>query len=667
MVSKASKDKSTLPLYEEDYLLRNIGRLASDPASALTELVANAFDAGASFVDVIIPATKHGTLAVIDDGHGMTSEQFHARWMKMGYNRVKHQGLFAEFPKYAGEKTTKRRAYGRNGIGRHSLLCFADQYVVETWRDGAGTRFEIGTESSEVPFRISKETYLKGNGRGTKLTVVVERHLPEADAIREILSARFLHDPQFSIKVNGESIALADLPGLIERQELRISETDVADAYVIDTTKASASAKYQGIAFWITNRLVGSPSWSVGNNVLLDRRSRFAKRYSVVIKSNDFYSDIEPDWSRFKDSENTRKLFAAVTDYVASVIRKLSSSLASEASEDALMRNRQEFEDLPPLARIEVAHFTEELVSQTPTIHPDTLALAVQAVINLEKSRHGASLLEKLTTLEDEDVSGLNMLLSEWSVRDALNVLDEIDRRLEVIVAIEKLSLDPNVDEVHTLHPLVTQARWVFGPEFDSNEFSSNVTLRTAVRQVLGKETQEEDFLNHLKRPDLMILGDSTFSVVGTDEIDPEEPTLSRLKNILIIELKRGGFPIGRKEMDQAGGYIEDLLHCGHLDGEPYIRAYVVGFKVTDKLERKRTIGDRKHLVEALSFNQLVRTANARLFKLREKIPAKYDQLTGNDLAARILNLPKQEKLLKPEDEPKQLRAPVDETGITTE
>ena len=93
----------------------------------------------------------------------------------------------------------------------------------------------------------------------------------------------------------------------------------------------------------------------------------------------------------------------------------------------------------------------------------------------------------------------------------------------------------------------------------------------------------------------------------------------------------------------------------------------MVGFKVTDKLERKRTIGDRKHLVEAVSFNQLVRTANARLFKLREKIPAKYDQLTGNDLAARILNLPKQEKLLKPEDEPKRLPAPADETAVTTE
>lgn len=669
MAKRTKADKSTLPLYEEDYLIRDIGRLASDSSAALTELVANAFDAGASFVDIIIPTAKLGTLAVIDDGHGMTSQQFHARWMKMGYNREKHQGPFAEYPASAKGSKTKRRAYGRNGIGRHSLLCFADQYTVETWRDSAGTRFDIGTNASDVPFKIEKEETLQEIGRdhGTKLSVVVERHLPNPDEVREILSARFLHDPQFEIKVNGESIALADLPGLIEKQQLQITDTDTAEAYVVDTTKTAISTKYQGVAFWISNRLVGMPSWSVGNTMLLDRRARFAKRYSIVIKSNDFLNDIEPDWSRFKDTENTKKLFAAVSEYISAVMKNLSSSLVSEASEDALIRNRQDFEDLSPLARIEVAHFTEELATHSPNIQPETLALAVQALINLEKSRNGASLLEKLTKLGDDDVAGLDRLLSEWSVRDAIGVLDEIDRRLEVIVAIEKLAGDTTVDEVHTLHPLVTQARWVFGPEFDSPEFSSNVTLKTAIRKVLKKDSEQQDFLNHLKRPDLVILADATFSVVATEAIDSKESSLPRLTNILIVELKRGGFSIGRNEMDQAGGYVEDLLHSGHLDGDPYIRTFVVGHRLNDKLESRRTVGKREHVIEAVTFGQLIRSANMRLFKLKEKVPAKYDQLTGNELATKILNLPKQELLLKPEDEPKQLPAPAIEAAEATE
>jgi len=48
----------------------------------------------------------------------------------------------------------------------------------------------------------------------------------------------------------------------------------------------------------------------------------------------------------------------------------------------------------------------------------------------------------------DPHVSGLDKLLSERSVQDGISVLDEIDSRLEVIAAIEKLSGDSEVDEV---------------------------------------------------------------------------------------------------------------------------------------------------------------------------------------------------------------------------
>jgi hypothetical protein len=115
------------------------------------------------------------------------------------------------------------------------------------------------------------------------------------------------------------------------------------------------------------------------------------------------------------------------------------------------------------------------------------LSAAVKAVINIEKMRAGASLLDKIARLSDEDVQGLDRLLGEWSVRDALTVLDEIDRRLVVIEAIGKLSADSKVDELHSLHPLVTEARWLFGQEFDTPEFAANVSLTTAMQKVFAK------------------------------------------------------------------------------------------------------------------------------------------------------------------------------------
>jgi hypothetical protein len=42
-------------LFEEDYLLRTLGALGTTPSIALAELVANAWDAGASEVSIVDP------------------------------------------------------------------------------------------------------------------------------------------------------------------------------------------------------------------------------------------------------------------------------------------------------------------------------------------------------------------------------------------------------------------------------------------------------------------------------------------------------------------------------------------------------------------------------------------------------------------------------------
>lgn len=50
-----SEQTRHLSLFEEDYLLRELGPVAHVPQVALTELVANAWDAGASKVDLFLP------------------------------------------------------------------------------------------------------------------------------------------------------------------------------------------------------------------------------------------------------------------------------------------------------------------------------------------------------------------------------------------------------------------------------------------------------------------------------------------------------------------------------------------------------------------------------------------------------------------------------------
>src|SRR6185369_2293705 len=104
-------------LFEKGYLLRTLGAIAHEPDIALTELVANCWDAGAAAVHITVPDSIGGDLRVRDDGVGMLTDEFTRRWMKLGYDRQKHQGKSADFPpERAG---WKRMAYGRNGVGRH--------------------------------------------------------------------------------------------------------------------------------------------------------------------------------------------------------------------------------------------------------------------------------------------------------------------------------------------------------------------------------------------------------------------------------------------------------------------------------------------------------------------------------------------------------------------
>ncbi len=86
---------------------------------------------------------------------------------------------------------------------------------------------------------------------------------------------------------------------------------------------------------------------------------------------------------------------------------------------------------------------------------------------------------------------------------------------------------------------------------------------------------------------------------------------------------------------------------CGLLDGPPFIDVFIVGYIVGDKVERFQKLGDKPEIgrVQATTYGQLVRTGEARLFKLRERLQARYQEVKGTDLLSRVLKEPKQASL----------------------
>ena len=406
----------------------------------------------------------------------------------------------------------------------------------------------VGTESGLSPFVLRSETLGVQSGSGTRLSVGVSRKLPNADEILTVLAARFIHDPEFAIRVNGVQQPFTEIEGRVSEEMLGLGAGRSATVIVIDSTRLNHSSVHQGIAFWVQRRLVGSPSWAVGQIANFDGRTRFARRYKVIVDTQGYESDVEQGWTAFRTTDAVRDLYRATAEHVSKVAQELAAEVVEAAAEDALTENRSELATLGQGARLEVAEFTKVVAQAQPTMSPDFLATAVKAVIHLEKTKSGAALLQKLSGLPPDDADGFDRLLTEWTVKDALRVLDEIDNRISVIETIRRLADDPHTDELHTLHPLILRSRWLFGPEFESQEYCSNMTLQTVAR-ALFKNTGAQ-FINERHRPDIVVLpAKTTWQMTGIESFDPSDPTLTHIQHVLVIELKKGGFELTRNAL----------------------------------------------------------------------------------------------------------------------
>ena len=618
-------------LFEENYLKRTYKTLTTNPEIALTELVANAWDAGATQVDITIPEELGNLLIVKDNGIGLTYEEFQERWRKLSYNRLRHQGKKVAFPSGIDGN---RIAFGRNGIGRHGLLCFNDEYTVVTVKNGKRHTFDVDSIKQDPIHIKSQQTEdVEPKEHGVLLRTVVQEHLPNPDEILEVLSSRFVTDPKFSVFVNNKKVEPYDLAGLRSSSgDIIVNDSIKIQILFIDTVASHRKSIYQGIAFWQAQRLVGEPSWVLGKEAIMDGRTTNAKKFIFIVKSDDLEDYIKEDWTGFRDCEEMNLVYTKVKDYVLEALSQYNQENISDIKNAIQEGLKQHYGQLTALGQYEVEETIEHIAQNRPTVSKETLEVAAEAVANVAQARSGETLLRKLATLAVNEVEALNELLSKWSVKDAFVVLEEIDRRLSIIEAIRKLSEDKKTDELATLHPLVTESRWIFGPEFESQEYTSNQQLQT-----IGKKIYHSDqgrFLNPKKRPDLFVVGESTYSITGLDNLD--EDGISALRTILIIELKRGGSIIGRTERDQAFHYVEDILNSGLIAPTTEVRAYVVGDSI-DKSVSPKSKPTEHSSVRPIVYSQLVDTAGKRLFKLKESLRHRYEGVPGIELAKKVM------------------------------
>jgi hypothetical protein len=196
-------------------VLNHLGfNLYSNVPAVLSEVVANAYDADATKVKIIIEDNK---IVIEDNGNGMSLDDINKKFLLVGYQKRENgEGL---------SPTYKRAVMGRKGIGKLSLFSIANKIKIFTVKPNKKTaernaleldRFAIEKEiqasdvyhPKEIDFGSLKIT------KGTRIEITdFKKEFGHSDYLRRRLARRFSvlgKKHTFDIVINGDPITVAD-------------------------------------------------------------------------------------------------------------------------------------------------------------------------------------------------------------------------------------------------------------------------------------------------------------------------------------------------------------------------------------------------------------------------------------------------------------------------
>lgn len=186
----------TLPFTIDAELLRELGeRLVGKPHIALAELVKNSYDADAT--EVTIKFLPHeDRIEIIDDGHGMTFDEFNNFWMRIGTIHKKEE-----------ERSRGGRLMtGSKGVGRLAVQFLAHELTINTfpanenyegleahinWKNALETKPAETKELTEVKVtynEIGRDPSDPQTDKGTTITLKGLKDEWTEDSIRDLAS-----------------------------------------------------------------------------------------------------------------------------------------------------------------------------------------------------------------------------------------------------------------------------------------------------------------------------------------------------------------------------------------------------------------------------------------------------------------------------------------------
>lgn len=565
------------------------------------ELVANAWDANATEVNITIPETPisdHSEIVIKDNGIGMSDGDLRKKYLIVGRDRRESEGT---------DKTPappRRPIMGRKGIGKFSAFGIAKELEIESASQGAVSRFAMDYDKmlANASRRHAEFPLLEPTGSvtvGTRITLrriakYRTRSIP-LQLLRRGIARRFAiigSRHHFQVIINGSPIS-------VEEREMQRQLAKDADgnAYLwqfedeeiapetgwtvsgwigaLDRTTTDEDGVDRGISIMARGKLVQEPflfnavvgqqfalSYLIGElhaefvdagedtigtsrNVLVWDTEANAK---LMEWGQQQVKKIAREWAEKRQTDNVRKL----EDH------NLYLSFKERANEIGNQRAMQLADNL-----------VRQAISKNPTAGVDELEPIIKTSLDFLEFDAFWEIAQDMAQSDLDDVAALLGLFKEWEVVEAKEMTRVTEGRIATIEKLQDL-IEKDALEVPTLHNFLKEFPWVIDPRWtlvaDEVRFSA----------MLKKEFPDSDIAEKDRRIDFLCVREST--------------------NLVVVEIKRPNKKASTQDLNQIEHYVSFVRDNVQRTSDPELAtSSVVGYLLcgdlvdTWEVRQKRT------------------------------------------------------------------------------
>lgn len=534
--------------------------------TAIAELVANSWDAGAPSVYITLPSPEDysksfSEITILDTGNGMDENEVQNFYLVVGRNR-----------RSEGQNISHgRKVMGRKGIGKLAGFGIAQVMEISTWKDDSQIVFSMDIENLKTEAGKSqsiKIDYIKSkvddgfssmSKSGTQIKLKKLKHATSLSAasLNNSIARRFSRTVMGEMKIFINQVEV-NVPSLeykykFPEDKLLPESIELSDGNVVHYSWALVKEpikepELRGFTVLVRGKTAQAPNFFF--NVEGKASGQHGTKYLIGMIEADYLDDGTDDESDIISTDRQE------IDWERIEVEPL-YKFGQRLTRDALLKNSSlssaNFErnvmDIPSIReRIDsLARPTQKQVSKMlktlGKADPDDEKIEdlADSLLRVYEYEHFHTAIDTIEDIDEPEV--LQQLLShmkEWRVMESHAILEIIKGRLAIVDKFHSMIVNnapetANRTRGDNMHDLLAGYPWILNPEW----------------QVLDEEKAISNQLRKWGKEDLVEEKDS--------ELRYDFLGLSDQGKLVIIEIKRSGHPYKLRELHKLEEYKSRL------------------------------------------------------------------------------------------------------------